>query len=257
MILDEIIKTCHYLLNNAPEAQDYKTYVDSRISKEMQEFYQLGYFPPTKNLKLLTSLVDEQELKVIKLLDQYSFKDASSARTSYYNFFENNSLIMPYKDLYGNTIAIVGRTLLNDEERSEKGIQKYKNTVFAKKNHVFGLHEAKSFVLKEDCVYVVEGQFDVIKAREKGIYNIVAVGSSSLSSYQLSLLARYTKNIILLFDNDEGGIKGRHKATQKYREHVHIMNLYLPDPYKDIDEFLKENNKEDLRFTVKDAKYSF
>ena len=38
-----------------------------------------------------------------------------------------------------------------------------------------------SAILDKDYVIVVEGQFDVIKSREKGIYNIVAAGTSSLS----------------------------------------------------------------------------
>jgi tRNA A58 N-methylase Trm61 len=46
-------------------------------------------------------------------------------------------------------------------------VEKYKNTVFKKGQHLFGLYESKSGIIQKDFVYVVEGQFDVIKANEK------------------------------------------------------------------------------------------
>jgi DNA primase len=131
------------------------------------------------------------------------------------------------------------------------GIVKYLNTPFAKGCHLFGLFEAKAHILQDNFAVVVEGQFDVIKAWEKGICNVVATGSSSLTAYQLSLLARYTDRIVLLFDNDDAGDQGRHVAQVKLGgilNNLKLMtNRYLPDGYKDLFDFLEGgNSKKDL-----------
>ena len=54
----------------------------------------------------------------------------------------------------------------------------------------------------------MEGQYDVIKAYEKGIRNIVALGNSKLSSFQLNLILRHVDSIFVLLDNDEAGQEG-------------------------------------------------
>ena len=77
---------------------------------------------------------------------------------------------MPFRDPYGKVAALVGRSLLSEKERTEKKLPKYKNTKpFLKGHNVFGLYENKQTILDKNSVYVVEGQFDVIKAVEKGL----------------------------------------------------------------------------------------
>lgn len=254
--LSEIIKACRYLLNNSHEAQEHLDYLNGRLSAEMQEYFAFGYFPGAKNINLLTSLIEEKKLRKLELLYSYTMRDSVSARILCHCFFENHPLILPYRDVYGNVIAIVGRSLLDDSQRKELEIPKYKNTVFPKGNHVFGLFEAKESILEKDFVYVVEGQFDVIKARERGIFNIVALGNSNMTPYQLSLICRYTKNIFMLLDNDLAGEKGKKRAIEMFGQIANISNIYLPFGFKDIDEYLKEHSSDTLTFVVKNANYS-
>lgn len=256
--LDKITEACRFLLNNSPEAQSYLDYINGRLSPKMQEEFSFGYFPGAQNLSLLTSFVSEEELKGENLLTEYTMRDSVSARIIYHCFFEDHPLVLPYRDVYGNILALVGRTLLDDATRSNlpEPISKYKNTKFPKGNHVFGLYEAKTSILEKDCVYVVEGQFDVIKAREKGIHNIVALGNSNMTAYQLSLTCRYTKNIFLLLDSDAAGEKGREMAIKKYSQVCNLSSIYLPFGYKDIDEYLKNHDGDSLTFVVKNAKYN-
>jgi len=245
-MLDKIANACNYLLHNYPDAQISKDYLDTRLSKESQEKWGFGYFPEIKNINVLTDLVSEDDLLNEKLL----YKNSKM-----YNYFENHPLLMQQKDAYGNIIAFIGRTLLDEKTRKAKDIIKYKNTSFKKGCHLFGLYENKSNILEKDCVYIVEGQFDVIKATEKGLNNIVATGNSSLTAYQFSLIMRYTNNIFLLLDNDEAGEKGRKLIIKNYGSLANIRNFYVPMPYKDIDEYItKENieNYSDMSFVVKD-----
>jgi len=139
-----------------------------------------------------------------------------------------------------------------------KKISKYKNSSekhnpkFKKGNHLFGLFENKKNIMEKNCVFVVEGQFDVIKAYEKGFNNVVALSNSNMTQYQISLITRYTDNIFLLLDNDEAGEKGRKRIVDMFGKYANINNFYLPMEYKDIDEYLTNNSYEDISFIIKD-----
>lgn len=245
---EPIVSACKYLLYNCPEAEEHLAYLNSRIGADVQEKFEFGYFPGSEKLNLLIPLVGQEALTSLGMMQRKEYQDSVSASRVTISYFEYHQLIMPYKDLYGNVIGLVGRSLLADEERKQLTVQaKYKNTSFSKGNHMFGLFEAKQSILENDIVYVVEGQFDVIKCFEKGIKNVVAIGSSNLTFHQLSLLCRYTKNICLLLDNDEAGDSGRKKIYDKYSQYANIINKFrIPKGYKDIDEYLKENSFDQL-----------
>jgi DNA primase len=259
MTFDKIVESCRFLLNNYPGAQDSKSYLDSRLGEESQEIFGFGYFPGVMNISLLTDLVGEESLRKERLLFTREIEDSLFPRKLTTSYFEDYPLVMPYRNPYGATVGLVGRTILTEEERTERNISKYKNTqespVFKKSNLLFGLYENKQYILDRQCVYIVEGQFDVIKASEVGFRNIVALGTSSMSSYQFSVISRYSNNIFLLLDNDESGIKGRKRIIQKFGRFANIRNFYLPDDYKDIDECITKgriSRYAEVPFVVKD-----
>ena len=241
MSFDQISSACHFLLNNFPDAEDAKKYIDARVTKEYQSLFQFGYFPPPFKMSVLFDLVDESVLKSKKLYYSKYVQDASGPSKFNFSYFEDYPLVLPFKDTYGEVIALVGRTLLSEEDRKEQGISKYKNTVFKKGNYLFGLFENKANILLKDEIIVVEGQIDVIKAMEHGINNIVALGNSSMTAYQFSLIMRYTKNIKVILDNDEAGQKGRVLIRNKFGKKANIEDIYIDDKYKDLDEYLKCN----------------
>lgn len=241
-MLTKIANSCNYYLNNLADAIPTKNYINSRLSESFQKQYNIGYFP---NINYLISEYSETPLLNNKLFYKKSINNAYSSNDTLVNFFENYPLIIPYKNLYGETIALVGRTLLSETARKELGIPKYKNTIFKKGQHLFGLYEAKESILSNNSCYVVEGQFDVIRCHERGIMNVVALGNSNMTAYQLSLLLRYTRNINLILDNDEAGIKGRQLCENKYGKYLNFKNLYVPETYKDVDEYLLKNDNFD------------
>lgn len=253
----EIVNACKYLLHNCPEAESYLQYINSRVSLKMQEKFEFGYFPKTKNINLLLDLVEEDTLKKYNLIFDKKIYNSAFIDTIKVSYFEDHSLIFPCKDVYGNIVGLIGRTLLNDQLRAEIKIDKYKYTMgFRKGNHLFGLNETKKSILENDLVYIVEGQLDVIKAFEKGFTNVVAIGGSSMTPQQLSIICRYTNNLLLALDNDDAGKTGRERIFSKFSNFANIDNVYIPQGYKDIDEFLSQNDMDSLNFVVKNVKYS-
>lgn len=252
-MLNTISEHCRFLLQNFPDAQKCRDYLDFRLGKESQELFQFGYFPGAATLQVLTDLVGNDKLKDHSLMYTREIEDSLFPRKLNICYFEDYPLVMPFRDPYGEVVALVGRTLLSEEERTVKKIPKYKNTKpFLKGHNVFGLYENKQAILEQNHVFVVEGQFDVIKSVEKGMKNIVAVGSNNMTTYQFSVISRYTNNIFLLLDNDESGEKGRKRAIDKFGKLANIRNFYLPTEYKDIDEFFNQNELDALSFAFKD-----
>ena len=204
---NDLIKSCKYLYNSY-DLNEYKNYLNNRISLDMQDKFDIGYFPSKDNICLITQLFDKQELINGKLIYEINHLN----KKMYYSYFEDHNIVIPYKDTYGNCIGLIGRTIKDD-----KSLIKYKNTVFKKSLHLFGLYEGKQSILEKDCCFVVEGQIDVISSHQNNLENIVGLGSGSMSFYQFGLLLRYTKNINLLLDNDEAGEKARKKIMNSFR----------------------------------------
>lgn len=258
-MLDKIVESCRFLLNNYPEARESKSYLDSRLNQASQELFEFGYFPGVQNISVLADLVGEEVLRKERLLFTREIEDSLFPRKIQTSHFEEHPLVMPFRNAYGQPVGLVGRTLLNDADRAKYKVDKYKNSLesssFKKSHLVFGLYENKQYILDMGCVYVVEGQFDVIKAVEIGFRNIVALGTSSMNYYQFSVISRYSNNIFLLLDNDESGQKGRKRIISKFGQLANIRNFYLPDDYKDIDECItkgKISNYAEMPFVVKD-----
>jgi DNA primase len=257
-MLDKIVESCRFLLNNYPEAHACRTYLDSRLNEKSQERFQFGYFPDTNNIQVLNDLVGKEHLKTAEMYYSKIIEDSLFPRIIDVLYFENHPLIMPFRNAYGEIVALVGRSLLDDRERASKKIDKYKYTKntanFRKGHYLFGLFENKQSIVDQNLVYVVEGQLDVVKAMEIGFTNIIALGTCHMNSYQFSVISRYTDNIILLLDNDDGGEKGRKSAVSRFGSLANIQNFYIPDGYKDIDEYITKTNigsYEEVSFIVK------
>lgn len=240
-MLNIIADKCNHLLSNFPDASDVAYYLDNRLSKDTQNKFNLGYFPNSSNINVLIREVGDNPLWEADLLRKFEIDDSVSPREIIRPYFEHHPLVIPYKDIYGRIVGLMSRTLLSEEEMKSQRTMKYLNTSFLKGNHLFGIFEAKNSILENDCVYIVEGQFDVMSAHENGMKNIVALGSANMTPYQLAMICRYTKNIFLLLDNDQAGEKGRKLIIDKFGTFANITNFYVSDLYKDLDEYLKDN----------------
>jgi DNA primase len=243
---DKIIPACSDLLRSYDGATEAREYVNKRLSEETQGKFGFGYIPPSESFEALSSLIGDDVISDSGLMYDNVAANGMYRKTRTH-FFEHHNLIMPYRNCYGGIVAIVGRTIYSEAKMKRTGTCKYKNTKFKKSMHVFGLYEARAAVVKHDCVFVVEGQFDVIKAHDNGIYNVVALGSSSMTMYQLSLLLRYTKNIYLYLDNDEAGRIGSEKILKRFSSYGKMKDKCVPFGYKDLDEYLADAGRVSVR----------
>jgi len=238
----EVMSVCSTLLRHAPEAQKSREYLDSRVPTYNVAGFVLGYFPENKNLHLITDIVGEDTLQELGLVyNKYVHDDGVSVQKPH-SILTNNNIVMPYKNVYGDIVGLVGRTILNKEEQKINKVSKYKNSSLPKALNLFGMYNAKNHILAKDSVIIVEGQFDCITCHRYGFRNVVALGGISFSKFHFYLLKRYTNNIYLMLDNDDAGQLEKEKILARFGKDANIKPIVLDSRYKDIDEYLTHSS---------------
>ena len=114
-------------------------------------------------------------------------------------------VMFPVHNISGRVVAFGGRTL-----RTDKSVAKYQNSpeseIYSKKRELYGLFFAKKAIQQYDFAIMVEGYTDVISMHQAGVENVVASSGTSLTTEQIRLLGRFTKNITVIYDGDSAGI---------------------------------------------------
>ena len=167
-------------------------------------------------------------------------------------------VIFPWFNISGKVLAFGGRVL---DSRTKGVTQKYVNSpeseIYSKRKELYGIYQAKSAIVKNDCVYMVEGYTDVIAMHQCGLENVVANSGTALSEEQIRLLHRFTSNITLLYDGDEAGIKASIRSTDMLlAEGMNVKVLLLPDG-DDPDSFSRKHNATEFRQYIADNEENF
>ena len=164
----------------------------------------------------------------------------------------------PWLNVSGKVVAFGGRKL----DAATKGVQqKYVNSpdseIYHKDHELYGIYQAKKAIVKEDCVYMVEGYTDVIAMHQCGLENVVANSGTALSNHQIRLLHRFTQNIVLLYDGDEAGIHAAMRGTDMLlAEGMNIKVLVLPDG-DDPDSFSKKHTADEFKTYIEQHQTDF
>ena len=167
-------------------------------------------------------------------------------------------VIFPWFNISGKVLAFGGRVLDN---RTKGVSQKYVNSpeseIYSKRRELYGIYQAKSAIVKHDCVYMVEGYTDVIAMHQCGLENVVANSGTALSEEQIRLLHRFTSNITLLYDGDAAGIKASIRGIDMLlAEGMNIKVLLLPDG-EDPDSFARKHNATEFQQYIADHEENF
>lgn len=247
--LKRVVRACQHLLLISDQARQARRYLNSRLPQKEQLLWQFGYFPTDDRLSELTSMVSRADLEVLNLY----YPKFLAGGTAPHGHFSDHNLIMPFHNVHGDIVALLGRCLLSEEERQENLLHKYKYSTGCQKDlYVYGLDKARDSIIAENFVIGVEGQFDCISLHARGITNAVAFGWANLSRYQMFQIHRYTNNIILMFDNDEAGQKAKKRVKDRYKDVANIKLVSPPKGFKDIDEFVRTSkNPEYVRHVIK------
>src|SRR5690606_9063018 len=154
-------------------------------------------------------------------------------------------VMFPIKSMSGRVLGFGGRILINDK-KAAKYVNSPESEVYHKSNVLYGIFHAKQSIAKEDNCFLVEGYTDVIQFHQTGIKNVVASSGTALTSEQIRLINRLTKNITVLFDGDAAGMRASIRGIDLILEQgMNVRVCTFPDG-DDPDSFAKKNTLEEL-----------
>ncbi|MEO8933958.1 MAG: toprim domain-containing protein, partial [Xanthomarina sp.] len=105
--------------------------------------------------------------------------------------------------------------------------------------------------------YLVEGYTDVIQFHQRGIKNVVSSSGTALTPDQIRLINRLTKNITLLFDGDEAGIRASLRGVDLILEQGMNVKICAFPKGDDPDSFAKKNTLEELTLYLEEHAQDF
>ncbi len=228
------------------ESKKAREYLKNRnISNEMIEAFSLGY--AQKEWKLLYSHLREKGFED-SIITQSGL--VFSGEKGFYDIFRDR-IIFPIFNIHGDPIAFGGRAM-------DDTMPKYLNTpetlLFKKSETLYGLNIAKDEIRKKDYVMIVEGYFDVIMCRQHGFLNVVAPLGTALTSGHIKKIGRFTKKILLIFDNDAAGVAAAKRSIATINEPGFKCKVLLLPEGDDPDSFLKKNNSRAFQARLAKAK---
>lgn len=166
----------------------------------------------------------------------------------FYDKFRNR-LMFPVIDVRGDVLAFGGRVLGDGEP---KYMNSSESPVYSKRRTLYGLNLAKK--TKRTNFILCEGNIDVVMLHQAGFDNAVASMGTAMTTEQTRLLSRYTKELILCYDNDSAGKLATERALSMLsNSEFTVRVLNLPRRKTETGELVKQDPDDFIKFQGKDA----
>ncbi len=163
-----------------------------------------------------------------------------------------NRVMFPIMDINRKVIGFGGRVF---GDAKPKYLNSPETKLFDKSRNLYGLYAARA--ARQKNIIICEGYMDVISLHQAGFTNAVASLGTALTSQQAALLHRYTKEVLLMYDSDEAGIKAALRGIPLLRNAGLSSKVVNLKPYKDPDELLKAKGHDELAKRIEKAENGF
>ena len=228
---------------NAPVGEQCLKYALGRgMSKSILTSFGIGYAPNSWN-----ALVDAMKKKGYTDQELIDADLVGEKNGRIYDRFRNR-LMFPIIDVRGNVIGFGGRVL---DDSKPKYLNSNETLIFNKRKNLFGLNFAKK--TKEPYIILVEGNVDVVTLHQFGFDNAVASLGTSLTEEQVTLLSRYTEQVVLTYDGDEAGQWAAQRAIPMLEKAGIQVKVLQMKEAKDPDEFLHRFGTDKFRVLLEDS----
>jgi DNA primase len=243
---------------NGDSGQIARNYLAKRrISETIIEQFQIGYAPSG-----WSQLADFLKTKGYdsRIAEKAGLLIPRKSGNGHYDRFRDR-IVFPICDIQKRIVGFGGRVLCNE-------LPKYLNSpetpIFNKGRNLYGLQLTKTKCRETESAFLVEGYFDLIALFQHGIENVVATLGTSLTPEHVRVLKGYVRQVVLVFDSDEAGIKAAQRSIGRFMAEgldARIMLLPKPhDPDSYVFEFgpeaffsLADNSKQIMAFLIDEA----
>ena len=234
----------YYQTLQQSEGAGVRTYLEKRqISRSTAVKFGMGASPDSWDALLLA--MTKKGYSKRELLDAGLVVQNKNGRL--YDKFRNR-LMLPVIDTRGDVVAFGSRVL-------DKSEPKYMNSsetpVYSKRRVLYGLNLAKK--TKRPNIILCEGNLDIVTLHQAGFDNAVASMGTALTPEQVRLLSRFTKELVLCYDNDNAGKIATERALQILNNSdFSVKVLQLPKRLVN-GEYIKQDADDFIKFQGADA----
>jgi DNA primase len=195
------------LLSSAEGEAARRVLATRRVSPETVESFRLGY-AADRGGYLEKCLKRGVQIEVL-------LKAGLAVRSSAGRFHDpmGGRLVFPITDPFGHVVGFGGR-VLGDEKSGPKYLNSPETPLYNKSRQLYGLFQGRSSLRDRGQAVVVEGYMDVVGCHQASIRTAVAPLGTAFAREQAQLLKRYVKEVILLYDPDEAGLKASWRTAQ-------------------------------------------
>lgn len=162
-------------------------------------------------------------------------------------------VIFPIQSMTGRVLGF-GARILKKTDRAPKYINTPENELYVKSRVLYGMHQSRQAISKNDECFLVEGYTDVISLHQGGVENVVSSSGTSLTEGQLRLIGQLTKNLTILYDGDAAGVKAAIRGLDLALEQSFNVKLVLLPDGEDPDSFIQSTGASRFHEYVKDSK---
>ena len=201
------------------------------LSQKILTNFGMGYAPDR-----WTGLLEAMEAKGYtqqELLDAGLALRHAEKGTVYDRF--RNRVMFPIIDVRGHVIGFGGRVMDNS---TPKYLNSPDTLIFNKRKNLFAMNLAKRS--KAGRIILVEGYMDAIALHQYGFDSAVASLGTALTQDQVALLARYTDQVVLIYDGDEAGQNATRRALPMLERSGLQIRVLAIQGAKDPDEYLQK-----------------
>jgi len=226
-------KYYNYVLFNSKVASKARDYLEGRGFKpETIEHFELGYSP--ERWDSFSEFAIKRGYNLREIIDSGLSIQSTRDKNEIYDRFRGR-IMFPIKDLVGKTIGFGGRIINENQDTLKKAVMrsqsaKYINSpetrIYSKSKNIYGLFNAKNSIVENDQALIVEGYTDVILLHQEGIRNAVASLGTALTTDQIGIIGRFTKNMVLVFDSDIAGVSASLRGMERLKEYDDSLDLY-------------------------------
>ena len=172
------------------------------------------------------------------------------------NDIYRSRIIFPIKTISGRTVGF-GARVIKSSSKSAKYINSPDSIIYNKSKILYGLHNSKNEIVKNDNCYIVEGYTDVIRFHQKGIKNVVSSSGTALTTGQINIIRRLTKNITMLFDSDNAGVNATIRSIDMILSEGMNVNICLFPENEDPDSFALKKETQEIKKYLNDNAIDF
>ncbi len=213
--------------------------------------FELGYSPEAWDVftrKALAEGFNQEALEATGL-------SIKSDNGKVYDRFRARALF-PIHGFTGRVIGFGGRTLKTDK-KTPKYLNSPESAIYHKSSVLYGLFFARKAIRDLDNCYLVEGYADVLSLQQGGIENVVASSGTSFTAEQVRLIGRFTKNITILYDGDEAGVKASLRGLDMILEEgLNVKVVQFPEGH-DPDSYIRKTGSADFKLYLEKTQKDF